>query len=124
MPFDLGSLNRTHGKSQTVEYKTWKRMRGRCFNKNDPKYPIYGLWTTGFLGGFVKVDKLIFGSVNLFGRDSESTLDKFGLDTTAPGYVFRLQAALFTEKYGTLEFPIREKTLDEILGVPNENGYK
>jgi hypothetical protein len=42
MPFDIGSLNRTHGKSQTVEYKTWKRMRGRCFNKNDPKYPIYG----------------------------------------------------------------------------------
>ena len=34
--------NITHGKSQTIEYKTWKRMRGRCFLKSNPKYAIYG----------------------------------------------------------------------------------
>jgi hypothetical protein len=24
------------------EYKTWKQMRSRCFNKNNPDYPYYG----------------------------------------------------------------------------------
>lgn len=32
----------THGLSKTVEYKTWKSMRGRCNNVNSPDYPRYG----------------------------------------------------------------------------------
>jgi len=63
-------------------------------------------------------DKLIFGSITTPDSKPESNLDEFGYDKTARGYVFRLQARRFTEQYGTLEFPIREKTLDEMLGVP------
>ena len=33
---------KTHGLSKTVEYKTWKKMRGRCFNKLDKRYSYYG----------------------------------------------------------------------------------
>lgn len=33
----------THGESRkTVEYKTWERMKARCFNPNHPKYALYG----------------------------------------------------------------------------------
>lgn len=31
-----------HGKSSTRAYKSWKRMRQRCFNKNNPDYSSYG----------------------------------------------------------------------------------
>ena len=37
----------THGQAgskgrQTIEYKTWARIKRRCFNKNDKSYPEYG----------------------------------------------------------------------------------
>lgn len=32
----------THGMSGTVEYATWKRLKDRCFNPNNPKYHRYG----------------------------------------------------------------------------------
>jgi hypothetical protein len=63
------------------------------------------------------IDKLIFGSITTPDTEPESNLDEFGYDKTARGYVFVLQARRFTEQYGTLEFPIRDKTLDEMLGV-------
>jgi len=31
-----------HGKSKTPEYNVWKRMKGRCYNKNNPGYKYYG----------------------------------------------------------------------------------
>lgn len=31
-----------HGKTGTKIYETWKRMNGRCYNKNHPKYKDYG----------------------------------------------------------------------------------
>ena len=36
------SLNRTHGKSRTREYRSWRSMRSRCSNRSDEHYPIYG----------------------------------------------------------------------------------
>ena len=39
----VGSINRTHGKAnKEPEYITWKRMRDRCNNKNNPAYKNYG----------------------------------------------------------------------------------
>lgn len=32
----------THGASKTREYTSWKSMRKRCLNPNEPKYPSYG----------------------------------------------------------------------------------
>ncbi len=38
--------SRTHGESgnggATPEYLTYNRIKGRCYNKSNPKYPIYG----------------------------------------------------------------------------------
>lgn len=33
---------RTHGMSKLPEYKVWKGMKNRCFNKNEPHYEDYG----------------------------------------------------------------------------------
>ncbi len=33
---------RTHGKTDTKVYETWCRIKARCYNKNNPKYPDYG----------------------------------------------------------------------------------
>lgn len=32
----------THGMSKIPEYKIWKTMRQRCFNKRQADYPLYG----------------------------------------------------------------------------------
>jgi hypothetical protein len=32
----------THGMTGTVENWTWKSIKGRCYNKKNPKYPRYG----------------------------------------------------------------------------------
>lgn len=37
-----GHANRTHGKSKTVEYRTWQAMLRRCYNKNCIDYKNYG----------------------------------------------------------------------------------
>lgn len=34
--------NTSHGLSKTSEYKTWKDMRQRCYNKNNKEYANYG----------------------------------------------------------------------------------
>lgn len=34
--------NLKHGFSKTVEYRRWKQLRTRCFNKNDQDYASYG----------------------------------------------------------------------------------
>ena len=31
-----------HGKTHTRAFRIWSHMKGRCLNKNDFKYPIYG----------------------------------------------------------------------------------
>lgn len=33
---------RTHGKTETGEYRVWSHMIGRCYNETDHKYPDYG----------------------------------------------------------------------------------
>lgn len=38
----LGKSRRTHGLSKTVEYETWVRMKGRCYNLLNQDYPQYG----------------------------------------------------------------------------------
>ncbi len=38
----IGRLRRTHGQSETVEYKTWRQMRGRCNNPRSKDYSFYG----------------------------------------------------------------------------------
>lgn len=32
----------THGKSHSAEYRTWRGMKGRCFNRMDKSYARYG----------------------------------------------------------------------------------
>lgn len=34
--------NTKHGMSNTTEYKTWKRIKNRCYNKNDVRYHDWG----------------------------------------------------------------------------------
>jgi hypothetical protein len=34
--------NRTHNMCSTVEHATWTKMKQRCHNPKNPKYPIYG----------------------------------------------------------------------------------
>lgn len=31
-----------HERSDMVEYRTWTRMKSRCYTKTNPKYPVYG----------------------------------------------------------------------------------
>lgn len=41
----MTTLHVTHGDSvgeRTPEYNTWKRIKGRCLNPNNEKFPIYG----------------------------------------------------------------------------------
>lgn len=38
----IGKINLLHGKSNTLEYNTWKLMLSRCGNKNNPAYKYYG----------------------------------------------------------------------------------
>jgi hypothetical protein len=35
-------LNKSHGKSKTAEYRTWKNMIGRCTNPSRPDFKYYG----------------------------------------------------------------------------------
>lgn len=39
---ETAERKRTHGKTETPEYRTWSHMKGRCENPTDHKYPIYG----------------------------------------------------------------------------------
>ena len=32
----------THGDTGSIEYRTWTRMKGRCYNKNGTAYRFYG----------------------------------------------------------------------------------
>lgn len=36
------TTNRTHNKSKPREHATWTKMKQRCQNPRNPKYPIYG----------------------------------------------------------------------------------
>jgi hypothetical protein len=36
------TTNRTHNMCSTVEHATWTKMKQRCHNPNNEKYPIYG----------------------------------------------------------------------------------
>jgi len=36
------NIKKTHGMTGTKEYKTWCRMKNRCYNKRDNSYPRYG----------------------------------------------------------------------------------
>jgi hypothetical protein len=39
---DQGRRNKRHGLTGTKEFNAWVGMRGRCYNKENHKYPIYG----------------------------------------------------------------------------------
>jgi len=39
----LAQRNLTHGMTKTKEHETWKRMRQRCLNKNNPDFKYYGV---------------------------------------------------------------------------------
>lgn len=38
----IGNLNKTHGKTNTPEYRSWTGAKERCFNPNSKKYKNYG----------------------------------------------------------------------------------
>jgi len=38
----VSEVKRTHGMTDTVEFKTWQRIKDRCYNKNNQKYHRYG----------------------------------------------------------------------------------
>lgn len=37
-----GAHLRTHGATQTPEWKSWRAAKRRCFDQNSPKWPLYG----------------------------------------------------------------------------------
>jgi hypothetical protein len=39
---DVSEKNRTHGASNTAEYKIWSGMKKRCYNPNSKAYRFYG----------------------------------------------------------------------------------
>jgi len=40
--FNPAEFNSTHGMSKTRTYKSWSKMKERCFNKKSQDYPEYG----------------------------------------------------------------------------------
>jgi hypothetical protein len=38
----IGDFSRTHGMTETTEYKAWCGIKRRCLNINDKRYPEYG----------------------------------------------------------------------------------
>lgn len=38
----MSNMMRTHGKTNSVEYKTWERIIQRCTNINNPRWQDYG----------------------------------------------------------------------------------
>jgi len=40
--FSFNQLKVVHGMSKTSEYKTWGKMKDRCYNKNNDRYHDYG----------------------------------------------------------------------------------
>lgn len=38
----INKIATTHGASYTSEYNSWNSMKSRCYNKNNPKYFMYG----------------------------------------------------------------------------------
>lgn len=52
----------THGASGTPEYATWLRIKDRCYNEKNPKYPRYG-------GRGIRVDEAWLGSFVQFLAD-------------------------------------------------------
>ena len=38
----IGDFSRTHGMTNSPEYKTWSGIKRRCLNKNDARYHHYG----------------------------------------------------------------------------------
>lgn len=42
IPESLSARRKTHGGSYTVEYRNWRGMLTRCYNRNNPAYPNYG----------------------------------------------------------------------------------
>ena len=39
----LGHESKTHGHSESSTYKSWRAMKSRCLNPNDPNFEHYGL---------------------------------------------------------------------------------
>lgn len=58
-----------HGLRSTPEYSIWCRMKQVCYNRNNPKYPVYGgrgitvcdRWKNNFLLFFVDIGKRPYG---------------------------------------------------------------
>src|SRR5262245_53094932 len=38
----LGHRSKTHGRTETAEYRIWRGMKNRCYNKNEKHYSRYG----------------------------------------------------------------------------------
>lgn len=58
----IAALNKTHGKSNSSEYKSWHHAKERVLNPNDKKYPSYG-------GRGIKMDKKWIESFEYFYED-------------------------------------------------------
>lgn len=56
---DRPPTNLIHGMRHTPEYQTWAKMKQRCLNPNDPKYPSYG-------GRGIKICKRWMSFANFF----------------------------------------------------------
>jgi len=39
---DRNNPNYKHGLTKTIEHRTWRRIKSRCYNKNEPYYEYYG----------------------------------------------------------------------------------
>jgi len=62
-----------HGK-QTPEYRAYTKLKQRCYNKNNPKYPIYGA------RGIKVCDRWLESFVNFLEDMGKRPLDKTSID--------------------------------------------
>lgn len=70
----LGKANRTHGMTNTPEYKTWDSMKERCNNPNSSQYLNYG-------GRGIRVCDSWYNSFEAFYRDmGPRPSDKHSID--------------------------------------------
>jgi hypothetical protein len=74
----LGKAGFIHGASihgkQTAEYRTYIKLKQRCYNKNNPKYPIYGA------RGIIVCDRWLESFLNFLEDMGKRPPDKTSID--------------------------------------------
>ena len=74
------SKNKTHGMTKTRLYDVYGHMRGRCYNKNDKKYPIYDGRGIGMCDEWRDSPESFFAWAKDNGYRDDLTIDRIDVD--------------------------------------------